>query len=189
MMLGPDDPAFDDSNEDRWRKSSALKRKVSRGSTVQAITSSATSLPNGKSQRLLHARVRYKEIYPGIDVVYYGSDRHLEYDFGLQALPIRGIIELAYDGADRMQVENNGDLLLQVNGRTLRQLLDLRSSGSERRAPRSGGVLSHSFRNRVEFALADYDRKRELVIDPVLQYSTYLGQEGRDVAIAVATDR
>src|SRR4051794_32947533 len=28
-----------------------------------------------------YARVRYKNVYPGIDVVYYGSDRHLEYDF------------------------------------------------------------------------------------------------------------
>ena len=69
-----------------------------------------------------YGRVRYKNVYPGIDVVYHGSDRQLEYDFVLAPGADPGRIELAYDGADRMRVEQNGDLVLEVNGRTLRQL-------------------------------------------------------------------
>ena len=188
MMLGPDDHA----STIRMKIVGAKAQPETEGVDRLEITSNyfigdkpaewQTAVPH-------YARVRYKEVYPGIDVVYYGSDRHLEYDFVLAPGADPGRIELAYDGADRMQVEKNGDLLLQVNGRTLRQVRPkvYQVQNGERREV-AASYRIHSG-NRVEFALADYDRKRELVIDPVLQYSTYLGQEGRDVAIAVATDR
>jgi uncharacterized protein (TIGR03437 family) len=136
-----------------------------------------------------YGRVRYKNVYPGIDVVYHGADRQLEYDFVLAPGADPGRIELAYEGADRMRVEQNGDLVLEVNGRTLRQLRPkVYQVGNGERHEVAASYRIHSG-NRVEFAVANYDRKRELVIDPVIQYSTYLGQEGRDVAISVATDR
>jgi len=135
-----------------------------------------------------YARVRYKNVYPGIDVVYYGSDRHLEYDFIVAPGADPKRIELAYEGADRMRVESNGDLVLEVNGRTLRQLRP--KVYQEGRLGRREVAGSYRIRsgNKVEFALAAYDRASSLVIDPVIQYSTYLGQEGRDVAVSVATD-
>jgi len=68
------------------------------------------------------ARVRYAEVYPGIDLVYYGKERQLEYDFVLQPGADAARVSLAFEGADTMEVEGaNGDLLLQVGGQTIRQ--------------------------------------------------------------------
>lgn len=135
-----------------------------------------------------YAKVRYNDVYPGIDLVYYNADRRLEYDFVLAPGADPSRIELAYEGADRMHVDRSGDLVLQADGRTMRQLRPKIYQWIDGRQQEIAGSYRISGRNRVEFALAKYDRKRELVIDPVLQYSTYLGQEGRDVAVSVATD-
>lgn len=136
-----------------------------------------------------YARVKYKDVYPGIDLVYYSVDRRLEYDFILAPGADPRHIELAYDGADRMQVEPNGDLVLEVNGRTLRQLRPKIYQWVNGHQQEVAGSYRLRNGNQVQFALASYDRTRPLVIDPVLQYSTYLGQEGRDVAVSIATDR
>ena len=136
-----------------------------------------------------YGSVRYKNVYPGIDVVYYSSDRQLEYDFVLAPGADPGGIELAYDGADRMHVASNGDLVLEINGRSIRQLRPrvYQSVNGGRQEIAASYRISKG--NRVEFAVANYDRNRELVIDPVLQYSTYLGLEGYEAGVGVATDQ
>ena len=136
-----------------------------------------------------YSRVRYRNIYPGIDVLYYSSDRRLEYDFILAPGADPGRIELAYEGADRMRVESNGDLVLEVKGRSIRQIRPRVYQVANGKQQEIAGAYRIRDGNRVEFALAKYDRSRELVIDPVLQYSTYLGLEGYDAGIAVATDQ
>jgi uncharacterized protein (TIGR03437 family) len=136
-----------------------------------------------------YGRVRYKNVYPGIDVVYYSTDRRLEYDFVLAPGADPGRIELAYEGADRMRVEGNGDLVLEVNGRSIRQIRPRIFQVVNGQQQEIAGSYRLRDGNRVEFALARYDRNRELVIDPVLQYSTYLGLEGYDAGVAVATDQ
>ena len=135
-----------------------------------------------------YARVKYKEVYPGIDLVYYGADRELEYDFVVAPAADSRQIELAYEGADKIRVEDNGDLVLEVNGRTIRQLRPkvYQMIGDKKQEIAAGYRIRNG--NRVEFALAKYDRKRQLVIDPVLQYSTYFGQEGQDQSLSVATN-
>ena len=122
-----------------------------------------------------YARVKYKDVYRGIDLVYYGADRELEYDFVVAPGADSRQIELAYEGADKIRVEDNGDLVLEVNGRTIRQLRPkvYQMIGSKKQEIAAGYRIRNG--NRVEFALAKYDRKRQLVIDPVLQYSTYFG--------------
>ena len=102
MMLGPDDQA----STIRMKIVGAKAQPETEG--VERLDSTSNYFIGNKPAEWQtavphYARVRYKEIYPGIDVVYYGSDRHLEYDFVLAPGADPGIIELAYEGADRMR--------------------------------------------------------------------------------------
>ena len=64
-----------------------------------------------------YAKVRYRDIYPGIDIVYYGNQRELEYDFVLAPGADPGVITLAFAGAQKMNVSENGDLVLRTGRR------------------------------------------------------------------------
>jgi hypothetical protein len=135
-----------------------------------------------------YARVRYADVYPGIDLIYYGNQRELEYDWIVQPGAEPGTIGFAFDGAERTEFASNGDLVLTTAGGDvrLRKPLIYQESGGVRReiagefTPRIGGEIG--------FTVADYDRARPLVIDPVLSYSTYLGGYGRDEGLGIAVD-
>lgn len=135
-----------------------------------------------------YARVRVSNAYPGIDVVYYGSDGSLEYDFELAPGANPALVRLAFDNARGLRVAANGDLVMRVDGRDVRQrkptiyqdLPEGRRTISGRYVVRANGV--------VGFAIGRYDRSRALVIDPVLVYSSYLGGAGEETQPAVAVD-
>jgi beta-propeller repeat-containing protein len=125
------------------------------------------------------SRVRYSEIYPGIDLVYYGNQRQLEYDFVVTPGADCRHISLAFEGADKVEVEEtSGDLLLHTSLGVLRQhqpQIYQEVNGARRMIPgryvkRTGG--------QVGFTVASYDRDKTLVIDPTLAYSTFLGGSG-----------
>ena len=67
-----------------------------------------------------YAKVRYREVYPGIDLVYYGNPQQLRYDFIVAPGASLQRIQLAFEGADHLKVESNGDLLVNVAGTQLR---------------------------------------------------------------------
>jgi len=79
------------------------------------------------------ARVRYREVYPGIDLVYYGNEGQLEYGFVVAPGADPGRIELAIEGADSVEVDAQGNLRLEVAGQDMRTPLRL---GRIRRLPR-----------------------------------------------------
>ena len=132
-----------------------------------------------------YARVHYREVYPGIDLVYYGNQRQLEYDFIVAPGADPKRIVLAFRGADRLDIDALGDLVLHTSGGVVRlQKPYIYQEKSGRRQEIAGRYALHGA-NRVGFEVAAYDRSRPLVIDPVfLFYSTYLGGE-RGEAIAV----
>ncbi|HYP06348.1 MAG TPA: SBBP repeat-containing protein [Bryobacteraceae bacterium] len=133
--------------------------------------------------------VRYSDVYKGVDVVYYSSERQLEYDFIVAPGADPSKIQLAYEGAESIRVDKDGALILNVNGRTVRQLrpkVYQKDNGRRREIAASYRLLAG---NRVKFTLGDYDRSRELVIDPVVQYSTYFGNEGYEAGAAITSDR
>jgi hypothetical protein len=125
-----------------------------------------------------YAKVRYEGIYPGIDLVYYGYERQLEYDFILAPGRTPETIRLAFDGAEHLEVNTHGDLIVHLDGKEIRiaKPVIYQEVGGERRGVAGGYVIEAS--NKVYFAAKEYDRRIPLVIDPVIIYSTYLGSAG-----------
>jgi photosystem II stability/assembly factor-like uncharacterized protein len=122
-----------------------------------------------------YGRARYREIYPGIDLLFYGNQRQLEYDFIVGPGSDTDQIRLAFRGANKLEIEASGDLVLQLpGGGELRQpapILYQEVDGVRRTV--TGGYVLHG-ENQIGFRVGNYDRKLPLVIDPVLVYSTYL---------------
>ncbi len=122
-----------------------------------------------------YAKVRYREIYRGVDLVFYGNQRQIEYDFILQPGANPAAIKLEFEGVDRMEIDAGGDLLLGLAGEEIRQRKPVvyQEINGERRTVESRYVRLG--KNRIGFRVASYDRRLPLVIDPVLIYSSYLG--------------
>jgi uncharacterized protein (TIGR03437 family) len=126
-----------------------------------------------------YGRIEYQGVYPGIDLVWYGSQRQFEYDFvvGPGADPKR--IQVSYQGVESLRVEENGDLVLRTALGEMRQQKPQVYQEIAGHRVAVGAEYSITAGNRVSFALAQYDGKRELRIDPVvLAYSTFLGGNG-----------
>ena len=135
-----------------------------------------------------YAKVHYSEVYPGVDVVYYANDRQLEYDFVAAPGADPSLIELHFEGADQLEIDANGDLVLRVGKGQLRHhkpVIHQTVKGFRREI--EGGYRLKD-KQTVVFALGAYDRTQPLVIDPMLSYSTFLGGSQADSAWAVAAD-
>ena len=136
-----------------------------------------------------YARARYKQLWPGVDAVFYGNQRNLEYDFVVAPGADPRVIELVFDGAERVSIDENGDLVLDTTAGEIRQrkpVIYQEAQGSRREV--IGSYVLKGER-RIGFRVADYDRRVPLVIDPVaLIYGTYLGGAGDDGGSAIAVD-
>ena len=133
------------------------------------------------------SKVRYENVYPGVDLVYYGHQRELEYDFVLQPGANPQAIRLEIAGAKRVRLEH-GDLVLTSAGGDvhLRSPHVYQEAKGRRREVRGRYVFKS--RNEVGFRVEAYDQRRVLVIDPVLAYSTYLGGSKGEHAASIAVD-
>ncbi len=146
-----------------------------------------------------YRRVSYSDLYPGIDLVYYGNQRQLEYDFIVGAGADPRQIRLSFAGLSGgrtdpppLRVDQSGRLVLRVDGGEIAfdapvayQIVD-----GERRAvaARFAIAAAGAERARVEFALGHYDTTLPLIIDPVLVYSGYLGGNSVERAGGLAVD-
>jgi hypothetical protein len=133
-------------------------------------------------------KVRYASVYPGIDLVYYGNQRQLEYDFLVAPGAAPRAVSLEFEGADSVKVDAAGDLLLALGEGVVRQPKPFvyQEVGGDRRAVEGGYEVCDD--GRVRFALGEYDASLPLVIDPVIVYSTYLGGSLFEFANAIAVD-
>jgi beta-propeller repeat-containing protein/uncharacterized protein DUF11 len=176
---------------------SSVVRMSLEGANANSVLSGSDQLP-GRSNYFIgndpakwqtdvpqFARVRYRGVYPGIDLVYYGKQGALEYDFEVAPGSDSGQVVLRFQGADRLSVDGAGDLLLAVGDGhlTLKAPRVYQRFEGQERAVDGRFVLRG--RDRVGFALGAYDQRRALIIDPVLTYSTYLGGSGDEACTVI----
>src|SRR5436190_6876893 len=131
-------------------------------------------------------RVQYHDLYPGVDLEFYGKQGRLEYDFEVGPGADPRAISLQFAGAQGVQVAANGDLVLPVDGREVRfqspHVYQKTASGERAVA----GKFVQRAGNQVGFEVGVYDRSRTLVIDPVLTFSTYFGGSGAESCAAIS---
>lgn len=132
-----------------------------------------------------YARVQYHEVYPGVDLVYRGDGCGLEFDFILAPGVAAGTIKLAFEGAQEIRVDDQGDLVLNTEAGDVRQHKPAVYQEIDGIKQEVAGRFVVNNESEVGFELGDYDMTRSLVIDPILSYSTYFGAGGFDGAIAV----
>jgi len=133
-------------------------------------------------------KVRFAAVYPGIDLVYYGNQRQLEYDFVVAPGASPNPIQLHFEGAKNLHLDAQGNLVVAAgNGDIAFHKPVVYQSVDGRRRP-IAGVFQLLANNGVAFALGRYDRSKPLVIDPTLAYSTYLGGNDVDYGTAIAVD-
>jgi len=123
------------------------------------------------------ARVRYRDVYPGVDVIYHGT-RQLEFDVVVNPGANPDQIELSFDGAKHISTDASGNLILTSEAGELRlqRPVSYQEENGTRRAVDSRFVVKND--HQVVFALGSYDRSRQLVIDPSISFATYFGGGG-----------
>ena len=136
-----------------------------------------------------YAKVQYQQVYPGVDMVYYGKQGQLEYDFVIASGTDPNSIKLAFQGADQLKVDAFGNLELHIAGEKVqlhKPLVYQKVNGTKQ-------VIANNYvlkgENQVGFQVGLYDRSQPLIIDPVLSYSTYLGGGDNDIGDSVTVDR
>jgi hypothetical protein len=136
----------------------------------------------------IYSRVRYNAVYPGVDLIYYGNQGQLEYDFAVAPQADASAIALDFSGDRGLKVDaKSGDLLVAAGSQELRfhRPVAYQMNGGQKQLVSAGYAVAG---NRAHFELGSYDHSRELVIDPTLSYSTYLGGSADDYGNALAVD-
>ena len=136
-----------------------------------------------------YAKVRYSNVYPGIDLLYYGNhEGRLEHDFVVAPGADPNAIVMGVHGADQISLEQDGSLALHTKAGKLKlnrpavyQTID----GRRR-------IISASYttagNNQLKFKLGKYDKQAPLVIDPVLVYTAVWGGSSGSLAWGMALD-
>lgn len=135
-----------------------------------------------------YAKARYKSVYPGIDLVYYGNQRNLEYDFVVAPGADPRTIRQSFHGANKLNLDKEGNLILHTNGGEIVQYAPRVYQEVDGKRQDINVTYELIGQNEVSFQVDAYDVKKSLIIDPVLRYSTYLGGNGEDLANGIAVD-
>jgi len=135
-----------------------------------------------------YGKVKYRDIYPGVDVVYYGNQRQVEYDFIVSPKADPKRIAISFEGAERLEIDDQGGLTAHLATGEVRwkKPFAYQEDGGGRLEIPARFVLKN--RREISFQLAHYDSARPLIIDPVLMYATYLGGSKSDSVNGIAVD-
>ncbi len=136
-----------------------------------------------------YRRVVYRQIYDGIDAVFHGGHSgELEYDFIVHSGSDPRTIRFRFDGAASVAIEK-GELIIRTGGDPIRMMRPVAYQVSGEGRSEVAVRYRISGKGTVGFVVGEYDRSKELVIDPVvIGYSTFLGGSGDDHATAIAVD-
>ena len=135
-----------------------------------------------------YAKVGYRDVYPGVDLVYYGNEGQLEYDYVLAAGVDPSIITLGFQGVEGLSIGASGDLLIDSGVGQVCLKKPRAYQWSEGSARPVDSAYSIKGEHQIGFELAAFDPSLPLVIDPVLTYSTYLGGSEDDRGLGIAVD-
>ena len=183
-------------------KSASIVRMELAGANKTAAFSALEPLP-GKSNYFIgndpakwrtnvpqYRKVLESNVYAGVDLIYYGTQGKLEYDFDVAPGADPSVIQLAFHAAAGPRIDAQGELILtSASGEVrLRKPVAYQEVAGERRPVAVS--YTKKGRDRITFQVAEYNSSLPLVIDPILIYSTYLGGSNIDTAngIAVAPD-
>jgi len=134
-----------------------------------------------------YAKVRCRGVYTGIDVIYYGRGSQLEYDFVVAPGADPRLIQLAFEGSDRLSINRGGDLVIESGDAEIRMLKPVAYQdvmGNRAEIPAEYLLAD----GQVRFKLGPYDVRSPLIIDPVVSYSTYLGGGNSEFSSSIAVD-
>ena len=162
----------------------ALDRQSSMSNYLIGNSPSAwhTGIPN-------FARIAYPNLYPGIDLYFYGDHRSLEHDFVISPGADYRQIRIQLDGGQRLSLRDDGSLsLITADGNLVFKAPHIYQYQKHRKVEIAGRYSLASTRE-FGFDLGPYDRSLPLVIDPVLAYSTYLAGSNTDLGNAIAVDQ
>ena len=144
-----------------------------------------------------YASVRYQGVYPNIDLLYHGNHSSVEFDFVVAPGGNTEAIRLAVEGIDEARIDSAGNLLLGPEGQLRLRAPSIYQEVDGEKHAVSGAYALHSSEAagqrpprpiEVGFSVGGYDAGRPLIIDPVLEYSTYLGWAGGDAATDIILD-
>ena len=140
-----------------------------------------TNVPN-------YGKVQFEGVYPGVNLVYYGNQRELEYDFVVAPGADPSVIQLGFAGAERVGLDQSGELKLLTSAGEVRwhKPIVYQEIGDARQIV--DGHYIQRDKDTVGFEVASYDSRYPLVIDPTFAYSTYLGGSSSDTGFSVAVD-
>ena len=142
-----------------------------------------------RTQIPTYGKIRYDNVYPGIDLLYYGNQRQLEYDFIVAPGEDPAQIAMAFEGTERLELDTQtGDLVLQTASGEVRQRKPLiyQEGEGDRQIIEGQYVIKDD--THVSFQVAAYDTTQPLIIDPILVFSTYLGGSGTDEGHGIVVD-
>lgn len=130
--------------------------------------------------------VRYRALFPGVDIVYYGQEGQLEYDFEVAPGADASKIRIRFSGGGRPSIDANGEIVF--TGTELRQKKPVayQESGGNRVEVTASYRIAQN--GEVELALGEYDRAKKLTIDPTLAYSSFFGGSGNDAITSIRVD-
>ncbi len=159
--------------------------------------------PSKWQQNVPHfGKVRYEQVYPGIDLVYYDKQGQLEYDFVVAPGADPSVIELVFENVQDVVIED-GALILRTPSGEVRQQRPVVYQDEATKVPRSSvmpavaaasphevaGRFEQTGPHSIRFSLGEYDPTRPLVIDPIVEISTLLGGAGGDTPVQVKVDQ
>ena len=131
-------------------------------------------------------RLRYAGVYAGIDMIYYGNQGRMEFDFQVSPGADPKSIQMRLEGAQSVKLDHDGNLLVTLGGGHIAFKKPIIYQATEGKAKEPvAGSFKILGANTIGFAVAAYDHSRPLIIDPILNYSTYLGGFAEGAAIAV----
>lgn len=122
----------------------------------------------------IYEKITYKEVYPGIDLTYYGNEGKLEHDFIVSPGADYNNIKINYNGAQKLELDEQGNLIITLNDNNLKMSKPITYQEIEGKIVNVDSNFE-IIKNNIKFNISNYDENSTLIIDPTLEYGSYLG--------------